>query len=360
LRRTIPIRAPAGRSKTTGSRARTPVEDDPELFTGETSTWKEPGRRAPGKHRLEDNRTGGPAAHPETTGSRARTPVQDDPELSTGETSTWKEPGRRAPGKYRLEDNRTGGPAAHPETTGSRARTPVEDDPDLSTGETSTWKEPSCRALENIDSKNTGRVARQPAVTALLGVTVLICLTLAGMTVSSQGLIPHRVAGDIHVTAPTLHFLTGKALSRLHDGATVPFDFQLIITSGSKTNVVARALERFTVSYDVWEEKFSVVRMRDLHRSSLRMSSSGAESWCLDHIVIPAAGLPAGQQLWARLEIRSVESKEPLDAASGINLATLIEIFSRPSRPQQDRWSIESVPFQLADLKPDPKPSDAR
>lgn len=172
------------------------------------------------------------------------------------------------------------------------------------------------------------------------------------MTVASQGLLPHHVAGDIRVTAPSLHFLTGKSLSRLHDGAAVPFDFQLIITSGSKNNVVATALERFTVSYDVWEEKFSVVRVSDFRRSGMRLSASGAESWCLDNIVIPAAGLPTGQQLWARLEIRSAESKEPLAASSGINLATLIEIFSRPSRPQQDRWSIESAAFQLADLRP--------
>jgi hypothetical protein len=174
---------------------------------------------------------------------------------------------------------------------------------------------------------------------------------LLAMTVSSQGLLPHHVAGDIRVTAPNLHFLTGKSLSRLHDGAAVPFDFQLIVASGSKNNVVATALERFTVSYDVWEEKFSVVRVSDFRRSSMRLSASSAESWCLDNIVIRAAGLPTGQQLWARLEIRSAESKEPLAASSGINLATLIEIFSRPSRPQQDRWSIESAPFQLADLR---------
>lgn len=171
------------------------------------------------------------------------------------------------------------------------------------------------------------------------------------MTVSSTGLLPHHAAGEIHVTAPTLHFLTGKSLSRLHDGAAVPFDFQLIIASGSKNNVVARSLERFTVSYDVWEEKFSVVRVRDFRRSGMRLSAASAESWCLDNIVIPAAAVPPGQQLWARLEIRSAETKEPLAATSGINLATLIEIFSRPSRPQQDRWSIDSAAFQLADLK---------
>jgi len=188
--------------------------------------------------------------------------------------------------------------------------------------------------------------ARKAAVLALF-----LSMELAAMTVSS-GLLPHRESGELHVTAPSLHFLTGKSLSRLHDGAAVPFDFQLIVTAGSKDNVVARSFERFTVSYDVWEEKFSVVRVRDFRRSGMRLSAGSAESWCLDNIVILTAGLPPGQALSARLEIRSAESKELLGATSGINLATLIEIFSRPSRPQQDRWSVESAPFQLSELKP--------
>ncbi len=197
--------------------------------------------------------------------------------------------------------------------------------------------------------------ARKQAALATVALAGLICLDLVGMTVSTQGLLPHRVGGDIRVSAPSLHFLTGKSLSRLHDGAAVPFDFQLIITSGSKNNVVARSLERFTISYDVWEEKFSVVRVGDLRRSGMRLSAASAESWCLDNIVIPASKLPPGQ-LWARLEIRTAESKEPLAATSGINLSTLIDIFSRPSRPQQDRWSVDSQPFQLTDLKADSKP----
>jgi len=180
---------------------------------------------------------------------------------------------------------------------------------------------------------------------------LFLSMELGAITVSSQGLMPRHVSGEIRVTAPNLHFLTGASLSRLRDGAAVPFDFQLVVTAGSKGNVVARALERFTISYDVWEEKFSVVRVRDFRRSGMRLSAGSAESWCLDNIFVPAASLPSGQQLWARLEIRSVESKELLAPASGINLATLIEIFSRPSRPQQDHWSLESAPFQLATLK---------
>jgi hypothetical protein len=183
------------------------------------------------------------------------------------------------------------------------------------------------------------------------------------MAVASKGLLPHHVSGEIRVTAPNLHFLTGRSLARLHDGAAVPFDFQLVVFTGSGTAgspntaasanvVVARALERFVVSYDVWEEKFSVVRARDFRRSGMRLSASSAESWCLENLFVLAASLPAGQQLGARLEIRTAESKEFSPANSGINLATLIEIFSRPSRPQQDRWSVDSAPFQLADLKP--------
>lgn len=200
----------------------------------------------------------------------------------------------------------------------------------------------------------------------VLLVSLCLSFTLIAMTVSSEGLLVRRIGGDLHVSAPSLHFLTGKSLARLRDGVAVPFDFQLVIASGSKNNVVARSLERFTVSYDVWEQKFSVVRMSDRHRSSLRMPASGAESWCLDHIVIPASAVPAGRELWARLEIRSAEAKEPEAAAAGINLSTLIEIFSRPSRPQQDRWMVESAPFQLADLKVidsklgDSKPGDSK
>lgn len=181
---------------------------------------------------------------------------------------------------------------------------------------------------------------------------LLLVVHLAGMTVPT-GLVAHQSSSEIHVGAPTLHFLTGKSLARLHDGTAVPFDFQLVVTAGSKDNVVARALERFTVSYDVWEEKFSVVRVRDFRRSGMRLTAASAESWCLDNITIPVSALPSGQQLWARIEIRSAEPKAPLAANSGVNLATLIEIFSRPSRPQQDHWSLESAPFQLADLKSD-------
>ncbi len=173
------------------------------------------------------------------------------------------------------------------------------------------------------------------------------------MSVSTEDLFVRRSGDVIHVLAPRLHFLTGTALQRLHDGATVPFDFQLTISAGVKNNVVGRSLARYMLSYDVWEEKFRVVRLGNFGKFGSHLSASAAEAWCLQNTFVSAGALPADKPLFARLEVRSVETKEEaaLTADSGISITTLIQLFSRPIRPQQDHAILESAPFRLADLK---------
>jgi hypothetical protein len=197
------------------------------------------------------------------------------------------------------------------------------------------------------------RMRARPLVAQAV-VTALVCWGLVAMSLTSEELRLRRSDGDLHAAAPRLHFLSGKALDRLHDGAAVPFDFQFTVAADSKNNVVARAFERFTVSYDVWEEKFSVARRRDYRKSGSNLSAIAAESWCLDNIVLPVNALPAGRELWARLEIRSLDPREQTAESSdpGISITTLIELFSRPARAQQDHWSVDSRPFHLADLTP--------
>jgi hypothetical protein len=179
-----------------------------------------------------------------------------------------------------------------------------------------------------------------------------LALELLALSISNDSLTPRRTDGELRVSAPHLHFLTGRALQRLHDGVSLPFDFQLSVAAGLQTNVIERSLDRFVVSYDLWEEKFSVMRPRSLRRSSPRLSAIGAESWCLENLSVPLAGLPSDRDLWARLEIRSADAKQgsPL-ADPGISLTSLIEIFSRPARGQQEHWALESAPFRIADVK---------
>ncbi len=198
------------------------------------------------------------------------------------------------------------------------------------------------------------RTKRLSLLTAQAVLAAAVCFEVFGLSVSSSDLAVRQTGGDLHVSAPRLHFITGEALNRLRDGAVVPFDFQLTVAAGSKGNVVARSLERFTISYDVWEERFSVVRLRDFRKSSLNLSTKAAETWCLDNISVPASLLPARRNLWTRLEVRSAEPKAQSATTrdAGISIATLIDIFSRSPRPQQDRWTFESPVFQLGDLTP--------
>ncbi len=183
---------------------------------------------------------------------------------------------------------------------------------------------------------------------------LFVCLRVFSLSVSAEDLLVRWNADRLLVSAPRLHFLTGRSLDRLRDGASVPFDFQLTVApAGSRTNVLQRALERFVVSYDLWEQKFSVVRLSDLRRSALRMTASGAENWCLQNLSLSAAGLPADKDLWVRLDVRSGEPKtaSTTGTESGISIAALIGIFSQPPRSREEHWALESGAFRLAELK---------
>lgn len=181
---------------------------------------------------------------------------------------------------------------------------------------------------------------------------LVLCIRLFSLSVTSEGLIPRFSDGQLQVSAPRLHFLSGNQLERLRNGISLPFDFQLTLFAGSRGSPATRALERFVVSYDLWEEKFSVVRQRDRRISSVRLSATQAEAWCLENLTIPSAGVPADKSLWVRLEIRSSESHDPAAAKTdAISLTTLIDIFSRPARRVQDRWALETGPFRLSELK---------
>jgi hypothetical protein len=163
---------------------------------------------------------------------------------------------------------------------------------------------------------------------------------------------------EIHISAPKLHFITGASVDRLKNGSAVPFDFQLLLWSESRANPLSRALERFVVSYDLWEEKYSVTQLRGSaaareNRTVSHLSATAAESWCIDNIGLPVKGLRDNQPFYLRLEVRSVEQKqEPgLMGESGISLTRLIDVFSHPALSGQQKWAIEAGPLKLDDLK---------
>src|SRR5689334_24766963 len=97
-----------------------------------------------------------------------------------------------------------------------------------------------------------------------------------------------RVDGDrLRITSSRLHFLVGEALNRLHDGGTVRYGFQLTATSDRNSGILARTDEQFSISYDLWEEKFAVSKGGPSPRSISHLSAAAAEAWCIDNITIP-------------------------------------------------------------------------
>jgi hypothetical protein len=180
----------------------------------------------------------------------------------------------------------------------------------------------------------------------------MVCASL-----SAQDL-PVRLDGDyLRISLPKVDFLKGKPLERLKDGATVAFIGQLTLsTSPNSLSPVARAVARFALSYDIWEERFSVTKIGqspDARRSMSHLSAQAAENWCFDNLVIDRSQIPADKQFWVQLDLRAEDPKDQLGIIGdpGINLTRLIELFGRAPRSAQPRLLLTSGPLRLADLK---------
>ena len=170
----------------------------------------------------------------------------------------------------------------------------------------------------------------------------------------------------VEFSAPRVHFLgSGRPLELLHNAAPVPFDFQLTISTGSRTHEYRKIRDQFIVSYDLWEEKFRVVKTQSPRRAADHLTAPAAEAWCWQQISDQASEtlhmLSTTEPFWARMEIRAEDGKDgplfgrPLTDA-GISLTSLIEIFSRPPQAQQSHWGpYEMGPYTLDELKRSPK-----
>jgi hypothetical protein len=172
-------------------------------------------------------------------------------------------------------------------------------------------------------------------------------------TVSGEDL---RVTFDksaLRVTAPTLRFISGRPLDRLHNGAPVPFALQLSISTDRFQSVLTRDIQRFIFSYDLWEEKFTVVKLGGARTTQSHLTARTAEAWCVGAMAVGAAGLASRQPFWLRLEARAENPGEDAGIGSeqGVTLARLIEFFSRRTHGEPSRWVVDCGPLRLAELR---------
>jgi len=162
----------------------------------------------------------------------------------------------------------------------------------------------------------------------------------------------------LEFAAPRLHFLVGKPLERLRNAAEVSFAFHITLFSGNQTHKLQETASRFVVSYDLWEEKFSVTKLANPRRTARNLADTAAEAWCLREMSMDVTGVGAKEPLWARLEIRAEDSKDgglPFGRGnitdSGISLTSLIDIFNRPPAVTQTHFNVETGPVTLDELR---------
>ncbi len=183
---------------------------------------------------------------------------------------------------------------------------------------------------------------------ALLVGTILLTVTVVAQAFTV------RVDGDrLRINPGRLHFLMGEAVDRLRDGATVKYVFELTAKADKNGRDLARTVEEFAISYDLWEEKFAVKKLGSSPRTISHMSAMNAESWCLDNISIGTAALPSNQPIWIRIDYRveGVGNAGDQTDNSGFTLTGLIDIFSRRPHSEQLHGSEEIGPLRLEGLK---------
>ncbi len=177
----------------------------------------------------------------------------------------------------------------------------------------------------------------------------LICIAcpLHGQTPT---LTVERKGNHLKLAAPELHFVDGEALERLHNGASVTYDFDLTLAPDQGSAPVIHVRERFILSYDLWEERFAAVKPESPARSASHLTAAAAESWCLDNLSVPVPSLTPEKAFVIKLECRA-EKNERNGGDGGLTLAGLIDVFSRKGRDTQPRWQAVSRSLRLADLK---------
>jgi hypothetical protein len=159
---------------------------------------------------------------------------------------------------------------------------------------------------------------------------------------------------NLFVGAPSLDILRGPALDRLKNGAAVPFDFHLYLWAGSRSTLRRRTFERFVVSYDLWEERFSVTGLRNPRPSASNLTPRAVPAWCLEHISLHPVDLPADTSIWVRLDVRAADPKQPDDSVvddTGLSLTYLIDLLSKPSRNEPNRWTLDAGPVRISSLR---------
>ena len=194
------------------------------------------------------------------------------------------------------------------------------------------------------------RTARGRGLRAALGTAVALAV-FVHLSAQPTPLHVERDGEQLRLRAPQLNFLTGPPLARLHDGRSVTYVFSASIQNHRGGPRVHGLTREVIFSYDLWEERFSVVQRDDPKVAASHLTTAAAEAWCVDLLALPVRAAPADKAFVVRLECSLREENAPAaDAPPAATFTGLIDFFSRKEPSAPPRWEASSLPLRLADL----------
>jgi hypothetical protein len=190
-------------------------------------------------------------------------------------------------------------------------------------------------------------IASGPAAAALV-----ILLVLPAARSSAQTLTVDTSGDSLKIVAQGFSFLKGDPLGRLKDGQSVRVELTATVLPAPGGAEIAAVRRIFTLSYDLWEERFAVSTVEKRPQAITHLAQPAAEAWCIDRLRIPVNALGTvgrDQPFWIRLEYRILDTDSRAGAAdSGFTLQTLIDLMSRARKAASAPQAIESGPFTLS------------
>lgn len=176
-----------------------------------------------------------------------------------------------------------------------------------------------------------------------------------GLAMLAEDLILEQRNNRLEFSVPRTDFFAGQPSARLRNALEVPFLIKTTLWSGNKTHVFSSAVDQFVVSFDIFEETYSVVKVQAPRKSKSHLTAKAAQAWCINEMSLDTTGLSGTEPLWARLEI--VAQDPPRDGSllgdsvseHGISLGALVEFFGRS--PGSKPIMLEYPQFTLDQLK---------
>ena len=184
----------------------------------------------------------------------------------------------------------------------------------------------------------------------------MVFLCGVAVAMAAEELLLRAQENRLEFSAPQLHFITGRPLERLKNAAQVTFDIQVTVWSGSRANVYRSQVAAFAISYDLFEEEYSVTKLSAPRRNASHMTAPEAEAWCLQQMSMDVSGVPDNQPLWAHMEIRAQDERNSglfrgKVSEEGINITDLVELLAGRPSAGQPHWELDAGPKTLAELR---------